>query len=280
MFEHSNLAHLADQFDAFLIDQFGVLIDGGKAYGGAIAALQKLRASGKQNLLLSNSGKRSLPNELRLTKLGFERCNYEMVLTSGEVAYHELSKSLGYSITKGTSVFVISRDADHSCVEGLDIVVTSDISEASLIIIAESQSDRFSEGHYENLLGKAAAANVPCWCTNPDRHMLTPQGTTFGAGWIAGLYEQLGGTVVWFGKPHLPIYHKALERLSIAQKTPPNVLCIGDSVEHDIAGGRGAGLKTALVRTGIHKEMALTDLEALFRKYGAVPDYIIPAFAF
>ena len=280
MFEITSLAHLADQFDAFFIDQFGVLIDGKLAYDGAADALKILRASGTQNLLLSNSGKRSEPNEIRLTKLGFDRSSYQMVLTSGEVAYRELSARLGRSIQKGALVFVISRDLDHSCVDGLEIIVTSNISEASLIIIAGSEGDRFSLETYEKLLKDPAKANVPCWCTNPDTHMLTQEGTTFGAGQIARLYAQLGGTVQWFGKPHPAIYHMALEVLSTAKPQPKKVLCIGDSIEHDIAGGHRAGLKTALVRTGIYKDTSLDELKSMAQNHKAAPDYIIPVFAF
>jgi HAD superfamily hydrolase (TIGR01459 family) len=280
MFEQSSLADLATHYDVFLIDQFGVLIDGTKAYPNANTALTKLQAAGKKNLLLSNSGKRSAPNEARLTKLGFDRSDYEMVLTSGEVAYLELACRMGASIQKGAPVFIISRDADHSCVEGLDVEVTQDAAGASLIIIAGSEAERFSLNHYEAVLAVPASINIPCWCINPDKLILTSQGKKFGSGQIASLYQKLGGSVEWFGKPYLPIYRNALAQLGIASLTATKVLCIGDSIEHDIVGGQAAGLKTALVRTGIHKDASLEDLKALSKKYGAVPDYIIPAFAF
>lgn len=280
MFEQTTLAELADQFDVFLIDQFGVLIDGVEAYNGASSALKCLNARAKRNLILSNSGKRSLPNEARLTKLGFDRDDYVMVLTSGEVAYNALSQKLGGTFTKGSKVFTISRDGDRSCVEGLDVATTPDISDASLIIIAGSEADQFSLAHYENLLRSAAASKVPCWCTNPDNVMLAPQGITFGAGQIANLYQQLGGTVEWFGKPHISIYQIALERLGSPASNPTKVLCIGDSIEHDIGGGTNAGFKTALVRTGVHKHASLEDLASLSNSCGAAPDFVIPAFSF
>jgi len=58
------------------------------------------------------------------------------------------------------------------------------------------------------------------------------------------------------------------------------VLCIGDSPAHDVAGGRAAGHATALVRTGLHADLSEAELLALCRAQAAVPDFVLPAFAF
>ena len=85
--KHTTLRVLADQFDAFFIDQFGVLMDATGAYPFAIDSVKRLSELGKPMILLSNSGKRALKNEERLTRLGFEVCLFTKVITSGEVAY-------------------------------------------------------------------------------------------------------------------------------------------------------------------------------------------------
>ncbi len=43
--------------------------------------------------------------------------------------------------------------------------------------------------------------------------MLTAEGTAFGAGRIAELYQELGGTVRWIGKPFADIYAAAIDFL-------------------------------------------------------------------
>jgi ribonucleotide monophosphatase NagD (HAD superfamily) len=48
-----------------------VLHDGQAPYPGAVDALSGLAAAGKKVALISNSGKRSAPNEERLVSLGF-----------------------------------------------------------------------------------------------------------------------------------------------------------------------------------------------------------------
>jgi ribonucleotide monophosphatase NagD (HAD superfamily) len=103
--------------------------------------------------------------------------------------------------------------------------------------------------------------------------MLTPVGKRFGAGVIAGLYEDLGGKVEWVGKPFPLIYRMALDALGKSRR----VLCIGDSPAHDVAGGQTAGLETALVRTGLHADLSDDALQKHCRAT-AMPDHIIPGF--
>jgi len=57
-------------------------------------------------------------------------------------------------------------------------------------------------------------------------------------------------------------------------------LCIGDSIEHDIAGGQGVQLQTLLVMTGINVGLAASDIQNQCRQYNAMPDYVATELAF
>lgn len=267
------LRELAPGFDAFLIDQFGVLRDGRGAYPEAAATLARLKRSGARIIILSNSGKRSAGNGKRLAALGFDRDSWDMFLTSGEVAWHILAReSAGRASSR---CLLISRDGDTSPIDGLDIVRTESGEDADTILIAASEGDIHDLGHYERLLAPAARRGVPCLCTNPDKIMLTRDGTSFGAGRIAELYGELGGTVRWIGKPFPDIYDWALEFLG----HPQRICCIGDSIEHDIAGAARAGLRSMLVKTGILADADEAELDRLFRRHGARPDYVAERFS-
>jgi HAD superfamily hydrolase (TIGR01459 family) len=276
--KETTLARLALEYDAFLVDQFGVLLSGDGAYPYAPAALSRLAKNGKPVLLLSNSGKRADPNIARLLRLGFARDSFLTVLSSGEAAHAELAHRIGASLPRGARVLVLSRDGDLSGIEGLDLVVTGDAGAADLILLAGSEGDTRSLGSYRDQLADAAARGVPCLCSNPDMTMLTTAGTTFGAGRITDLYAELGGPVERLGKPFPLIYRVAARMLP--DVAPHRVLCIGDSPEHDIAGGRAAGHATALVRSGIHAYVPPSDLIEHCKKIGALPDFILPAFQF
>lgn len=89
----------------------------------------------------------------------------------------------------------------------------------------------------------------------------------------------LGGKVVWFGKPYPAIYRRILAECDLA---PDRLLCVGDALRTDVAGGGAIGARTLFVVGGIHHEELLVDgqidlaaLEPLCRKLGATPDYAI-----
>ena len=71
----------------------------------------------------------------------------------------------------------------------------------------------------------------------------------------------------WIGKPYAAIYQHAARLIG----NPKRILCIGDSAEHDVAGGRNAGFSTLLVLTGVSQghDPAMLDPE---------PDYWMDSF--
>jgi HAD superfamily hydrolase (TIGR01459 family) len=274
----TTLDWLAPRYDAFLIDQFGVLLNGAGAYPGAPATLLRLAGQGKRILLLSNSGKRQAPNIARLLQLGFDRSSFEAVLSSGEAAHALLTGRIGGDLAAGSRVWLHARDGDTSQIEGLPLTLVDTPAEADLLVLAGSQTDELSLADYRALLGPAAERGIPCLCTNPDMEMLTAHGLRPGAGAIAKLYADLGGRVEWIGKPYPFIYEEALRRL--AGIPSDRILCIGDSPEHDILGAHRAGLAAALVRTGIHDGLSDPDRHARSVAAGAVAEYLLDRFAF
>ncbi|TPN89793.1 TIGR01459 family HAD-type hydrolase [Mesorhizobium sp. CU2] len=266
---------LAERYEVFLLDQFGVLHDGQRPYPGAVEALSALRHAGKTVVLVSNSGKRAEPNEQRLLKLGFQPGSWDHFVSSGEVAWRDFDRLVvNGKFRLGTRCLLISRDDDRSAIEGLAFRLAKDGNDAELVLISASEGDRYDLDHYRALFAPATARRVPCFCTNPDRIMLTAVGPRFGAGALADLYESLGGSVVRIGKPYPEIYHAALALAGNPE--PGSVVCVGDSVEHDIAGGAGVGVATALVRSGILADAG--DLTGLFDEHGAYPDFMLDAF--
>lgn len=271
------LSDIVEAFDLFLLDQFGVLHDGRNPYPGAIAALEHLKAEKKTIAILSNSGKRAAPNERRLAKLGFGRDLYDRFVSSGEVAWHILrQEAAAGSGLAAKRCFLIARDQDRSAVDGLDITLVDNPGEADLILITGSEADSHDEHDYRRLLAPAAAKKTMCVCTNPDKIMLTAIGPRFGAGRIAEIYEVLGGNVRWIGKPFPEIYRHALA-LS-PDVDPSRTLCVGDSIEHDIAGAAAAGLKSLLVTDGILAGKPEEKLYELEKQHGVASDFRMSTF--
>ena len=243
------LADLIARYDVFFIDQFGVLHDGSNPYPGAVAALRAIKAMGKPIVLIGNSGKRAENNRTRLKGLGFDEDCYDIFVSSGEVLWHRLKDEIVQS-DRSLSCYFVGRDDDRSAVEGLNIQVVDDSRDAELVLLTGCRDDVDDISYYERLLVDASEAKTPCICSNPDKLALTPTGLKFGCGAVADLYERSGAPTTRIGKPYPEIYQFAIKRLIDAGFQDPRgakTLCIGDSVEHDIAGGIAQGFDTALV---------------------------------
>ncbi|MGB7977456.1 MAG: TIGR01459 family HAD-type hydrolase [Roseiarcus sp.] len=270
----SRFVAIASSFKAVFFDQYGVLHDGRKAYPGARDALAAVKSRGVTIVVLSNSGRGRAANEERMATLGFERELYDFLVTSGDVARALLKRGrFPALLAPWARCFVISTGGDDEVASALGLVPTAHSEEADLVIIAGSQADKVSLDDYRTMLAPAARRGAPCLCTNPDKLMLTASGNAPGAGCIAEIYEELGGVVTWVGKPFPEIYRAAAELSRV--ENPRDVLCVGDSVEHDIAGANRFGAFAALVRTGILADLSDKELAAEIGRHCALPDYVI-----
>jgi HAD superfamily hydrolase (TIGR01459 family) len=274
----SRFVVIASSFKAVFFDQYGVLHDGGSPYPGAKDALKALKSRGVKIVVLSNSGRTGAANAERLAALGFEPELYDLLVTSGDVARTLLKRGrFPALLAPGARCFVISTGGDDEFASALGMVRTARSDEADLVVIAGNQADKVSLDDYRALLAPAAQRRTPCICVNPDKLMLTASGNAPGAGRIAEIYEELGGAVTWVGKPFPEIYLAAAELSQV--QNPRDILCVGDSVEHDIAGANRFGAFAALVRTGILTDFSDKELAAEIGRHGALPDYIIRTLA-
>jgi HAD superfamily hydrolase (TIGR01459 family) len=270
----SRFVTIASSFAAVFFDQYGVLHDGRNPYPGARNAMSALKSSGVTIVVLSNSGRTGATNAERMTVLGFEPELYDFLVTSGDVARTLLQRGrFPTLLAPGARCFIISTGGDDELASALGVVSIAHSGEANLVVIAGSQADKVSLDDYRAALAPAARRGTPCMCTNPDKLMLTASGNAPGAGRIAEIYEELGGVVTWVGKPFPEIYRAAADLSQV--QNPRDVLCVGDSVEHDIAGANRFGAFAALVRTGVLADLSDKELAAEIGRHGALPDYVI-----
>ncbi len=270
----SRFVAIASSFRAVFFDQYGVLHDGRNPYPGAKDALAALKSQGVKIVILSNSGRTGTANAERMTALGFAPELYDFLVTSGDVATTLMQRGrLSALLAPRAHCFSISTGGDDEFATALGFVPTAHSGEANLVVIAGSQADKVSLDHYRTALAPAARRGTPCICINPDKLMLTAVGNAPGAGRIAEIYAELGGEVTWIGKPFPEIYRAAAD-LSRVQN-PRDVLCVGDSVEHDIAGANSFGAFAALVRTGVLADLSDKELAAEIGRRKALPDYVI-----
>jgi HAD superfamily hydrolase (TIGR01459 family) len=274
---------ILDEADAFLLDQFGTLHDGATLYPGVGEAMAMLRAARKRLIILSNSGRRSGPNIARLSRIGLPRDSYDGFLSSGEVAWQLLAARSHPILASARRCLVVSRGVDTEAVAGLDLERTENAAAADLVLLLGSEADRIGLETYRERLAPAARRGVLCLCGNPDRAMvLADGGLAPAAGRIAEVYAEMGGPVLWIGKPGAAIYDAAfamLQPLLDGLVDRARIWAVGDSIEHDVAGAAAQSCRSVLVMTGLMADQSEAVLAGEVARWGAVPDAILPAFA-
>jgi HAD superfamily hydrolase (TIGR01459 family) len=269
----TGLSEIADRFDLFLVDQYGVLHDGIAAYPGAIEGLAELASRGRKVVVLTNSGKGAAANRARLARLGFAASLYDEVVSSGEVALQRVKAGVfGQGLATGSDVCVIGRTGDTYAFSSDDFTLVPRPEDAAHLIFAGSDAPHTSLVAYRSVLAGAAQAGVPAICVNPDITMIRDGALIPAPGAIARIYESLGGRVDYVGKPYPAIFqfaHALFDRVPASR-----VVMIGDSPEHDVAGARPMGFATLLVRTGIHRDLSEQELMRVCASHGGPPDFL------
>lgn len=258
----AGLSTFAGEYDIILCDVWGVVHNGVHAFPAACAALGRARAGGASVILVSNAPR---PNSAIVTMLdgfGVPRTSYDGIITSGDVTRALLS-------ARGkASVFHLGPERDLSTYDGLDVVL-SQLESADVVVCTGLFDDNVeTPDDYAGMLSEMKARDLPFICANPDLVVERGDRLVYCAGAIAKAYEDLGGEIVYCGKPYLPIYETALALAEKLRKGPVDkarVLGIGDALRTDIAGANGAGFDSLFIAGGIHA----AELKAVD---GAVPD--------
>lgn len=278
------IGEIATCYDLFLIDQWGTLHDGYAPLPGASAALTRLTMLAKRIGLLSNSSQRTRANRERLREIGIDETFYAFIITSGELIWQALAKRDDPDFAAlGERCLLLSRDGTSPLTDGLGLTIVDRPEAASFVLIAGVEPGRLL-ADYRPLLVDCAARGLAAVCANPDRIGVDGEDRPAAPGAIAALYESMGQRVLYRGKPDAAIYRAAIEISGIGE--PGRIVCIGDSLEHDIAGAAVQGFASVLVTQGLHAEELRGEPEgfaarldgAIAKHHGAPPSFVIDRF--
>lgn len=249
---------VADRYDAYFCDVWGVLHNGRRAYPAASAALQRLRAAGKRVILITNVPKPRGPIPAQLDRAGVPREAWDAIVTSGDAIRAELAAR-----APGPMFKIGPEDYDRTLWEGLGLERAS-LGKARFVAISGLNRDHETPADYADVLHEAKARDLELICANPDIVVQFGDRMIWCAGAVAQDYENMGGRVVMAGKPHAPIYELARKELAAllgptAEEARPRILCIGDGAPTDILGANAQGLDSLFIASGMHGETLWTD---------------------
>jgi HAD superfamily hydrolase (TIGR01459 family) len=273
-------APLASRYDAVLCDVWGVVHNGVAVYAGAVDALARFRAGGGTVVLISNAPR---PREWvvrSLDRLAVPRASYDGLVTSGDVTRAFLA---GHP---GETVLLIGPERDHSIFDGLGVAFGAVEAADYAVCTGLYDDETETPEDYGDLLARMRQRALFMVCANPDLVVERGDRLVYCAGAIADRYANLGGEVMYAGKPHRPIYQEAFAQIAAARGADvplERVLAIGDSVRTDLAGAARAGIDCLFVTGGIHAEELggrhapdLGALALMFAEAGVAPTAVMP----
>lgn len=242
------LRQIADEYDHFIIDQWGVVHDGHHPLPGALDALAALRARGRAICLVSNSSRGTAPSTALLRRIGVSDGLYDGMITAGALGAAELARL--HAAGPVRVLTLPGRPDPEGVVVELGLPTTEDPAEATVLVAAGLAAT--PPAAHDPVLLAAAARALPMFCLNPDIRSVQPDGSfLFCAGAWAEAYRALGGPVQTWGKPLPAIYAAARAALAGAGRPVSRGLAIGDSLDHDIKGAEDNGLDALFISGGI-----------------------------
>jgi len=267
----SGLSQIASNHDALICDVWGVVHDGNRHHPAATDALYRFKQKHGPVVLLTNAPRVPAEVAAQCASYGLPPDCYDAIVSSGGAAREELERR---SVSRTVPLYYIGPDRDLPMIQGLDIARVG-IGQAE-VALAIGLRDDMTET-VEDYAGELAAMRdkgLTMLCANPDLVVHRGERLVYCAGALAQAYEALGGAVIYYGKPHLPVYESALARLTALLGHPPkHPLAVGDGLLTDIKGANAAGLEALFIADGVHGEeiASYTDeyLAALFTRFGA-----------
>jgi len=245
------LSELVDGVEVILSDIWGVVHNGLEAFPEACEALHTYRQRGGTVILITNAPRPADSVQRQLRKLGVADDIYDAIVSSGDLTRHFVADH------PGKKMFWLGPERDSSIYRGLD-AVPAPLEQADYIVCTGLFDDETESAEdYRATMLQARERKLPLVCANPDIVVERGDRLIYCAGAIAELYRELGGEVIFYGKPHRPIYDRAMALASERRGSPApldRVLAIGDSVRTDLTGAHGFGIDCLFVTRGIHSE--------------------------
>jgi len=257
------LKEIYEKYDAFFIDLWGVVHNGIQLYPEAIEVLKNLNKLKKRFVLISNAPRPSKNVQKFLLNLDMDEIFFENIFTSGEAALKSLKEN-----KYGKYFFHLGPSRDNSLFEGFE-KNKRNLNDADFILCSGFLDKREDSLDYYNDLLKDFV-KLKMICTNPDLVVHRGPKEEYCAGKLAEIFKQLGGEVIYFGKPYPEIYKFCI-------KKGEQILAIGDNIRTDIRGANNMNFDSLFITGGIHKEeflnLELKNYDKILEKYEAKTDY-------
>lgn len=215
--------------------------------------------------------------------LGVPAGAFDDCVSSGDATRAELANWTGRKVWRmGADE---GWEHDRFLYEGLDVdLIDAQPGAELLLCIGLRDQGRDDPEAYREELRPGAERGLPMLCANPDIQVRVGDRLYWCAGALARIYEEMGGPVIYPGKPHAAIYDLAYAKLEAVGPAldKARVLAIGDGPATDIEGAAAQGVDALYVGTGLAQHDGgdfASGAADLLREAGTMARYAMPALA-
>ncbi len=276
MIKIKSLLEIINNYENYIIDQWGVMHDGVEGYKHAIKTINYLKSKNKNLFIISNSSKRKKSSEEKIPYLGFNKNSFINIVTSGEMIWNKIQKKYSLIKDKKKCLHIYDHSKEDGILfrEGLNLDFVDEIDDADLILACTPFAN-MQPIDYIPMLNKALEKNLIMYCANPDFETIEKNNkqNIFCMGTISEIYRKMGGQVIIQGKPEVEIYIEATKSINLDKS---KTIAVGDSLFHDIKGANNFFIDSILVKSGIHKN--LKTINMLSKNHEIKPTYLIDSF--
>ena len=251
-----DISEIVDFYEVYFIDLWGVIHNGVKLFPGVNDVLKVLKKKKKTIFFITNAPRRATIISKQLKELGIDNNVYDRIVSSGEITWYFLEQKIKKT-KKKLRFYHIGPPRDDHLKHGLNFEESKNLEEVDLIINTGPWGDNDKLENYVDILDCANKYSIPMICSNPDKTVIRGDNFMICAGMLAEYYENIGGSVEYYGKPYSEIYNYCFQHLSDFDKK--KVLFIGDSLDNDIKGANIQKCDSLLITNGIHRDINKTN---------------------
>ena len=286
MTELTTIRQLAERYDTFLFDSYGVLVDESYGLTGARELIDWLESTGKSYYIVTNDASRSIPSRAgKFIEQGVP-VPQERIINSGCLIPRFFQEN---NLVGAPTVVFGSPDAyEYVANGGAEILPYKRLENATVFVLADDAGYdwRASMNDLVTTLNRKVLDGQPFTLLLPNPDIIYPSGEraySFAAAALADMIEsalvRLFGDspahrFTRLGKPFAPIFDEAVRRAS-SVGTDKSFVMIGDQLETDIAGANAYGIPSTIVTTGINRLRTPEELSALPAE--TRPSYLLPS---
>jgi HAD superfamily hydrolase (TIGR01459 family) len=261
--DNNGLRSIVENYDIFYIDLWGVVHNGITLHKNAIEALEEIAKVKKQYVLLTNAPRPSTTVKSFLEKMGMNKEIRENVYSSGEAALSYIKKNL-----LKDKFYHVGPTRDFDLFLNFKKNKTVNIKESSYFLCTGLFEEQGEDLNYYKELFKEHI-NKKMICTNPDLIVDRGDERELCAGSVALVFKNMGGEVIYFGKPFPEVYNQSIDNKE------KRVLSIGDNLNTDIKGANLLNYDSLIISNGVHKdEIKKEGIDIVSKKYGVVVNFI------